>query len=357
MRAPLASLCFAALALAAPPAGAQASASALRKVTAQLDYQLRDGAEGRCPDAAFLRREIAAELGFDAFAPDATGIPVGRVRVTVKRTARGFAAQVDYEDTDGKPKSTLHYPVTGSSNATCEILVDKFVATDVASELTIPVEEPAAPPPPPAPPPAPAPPAPAPAPRAPTAPAPASPAPPRASSLRPRFEVGLGILGSIGTGAHPTLGSALHLGLSIAVPGSERSRLLFAVEGRADAPTADAHAVQAQLFAGSGVICGLTDVAAPSSMVTLGIMLCALGRGGVLRESVQDRDRYTAHGFVYGAAGARLGLEARFGSLLAVRPQIEVLPTLGNPDGAFVGHRVPIGGVAGSMGLVAALLF
>lgn len=47
MRAPLPALCFAALALAAPQAHAQASASTLRPLAAQLDYQLHDGAEGR----------------------------------------------------------------------------------------------------------------------------------------------------------------------------------------------------------------------------------------------------------------------------------------------------------------------
>jgi hypothetical protein len=171
---------------------------------------------------------------------------------------------------------------------------------------------------------------------------------------KPRFEVGLGVLGSIGTGAHVTIGGVLHFGVSTALPGSERSRLLFALEGRVDAPTTDAYGVQTQLFAGTGVVCGTRDLTGPSSTNVVGVMLCALGRGGVLRAS----DGPNSRSFAYGAAGARLGLDARFGSLLILRPQLEIVPTLVDPHRIqWLGHPVPIGSVAGSMGLTAALLF
>lgn len=356
MRAPLASLCFVAVALAAPRVRAQALGSTLRPIAAQLDYQLRDGAEGRCPDAAFLRREIAGDLGFDAFAPDAAGMPVGRVHVTITRTPRGFAGQVDYEA--GVRPARRSYSVNGSQSATCELLVAKFVAIDLSTELTIlalpPVEEPAAPPPaaPAPPPPAPA----APPPQAPTAPAPARPAPSPSSSLHPRLEVGLAGFGSFGTGPHPTLGGALHLGVAITPFGHDRVRLLFAAEARVDALATYASGAQTQLFAGSLVACGSKDLV-PGPAVTLGFLGCVVGTAGVLRGSWPTFTGFLSYRPGYAAVGARFGFEVKFTSLVLVLPQLEILPTVVQPLVFPQFPGVSVGVVTGTAGVAAAFPF
>jgi hypothetical protein len=358
MRAPFALLCLAALVLAARPVRARAPASTLRPITAQLDYQLRDGAEGRCPDAAFLRREVAAQLGFDAFAPGAAGMPVGRVRVAVSRNPRGFDAQVVYEDPDGKVRSTRSFPVNGSTNATCEVLVANFVAVSIAVQLTLlalpPIKAPAAPPPPvvPPPPPPPAPPA---APTPPPEPAPPAPPPPPppVRSLHPRLELGLAGFGSFGTGAHPAIGGVLHLGVSITPFGTDRARLVFAAEARADAPAAAARGFETNVIGGSLVACGSKDLVRGST-VTLGFLGCALGTFGVFQASRPTADGNVSQSRGYVGVGARVGLEVRFGSLLLVLPQLELLPTAWSPT---VNDEPSVGSLTGSAGAAAALLF
>ena len=69
--------------------------------TARLDLRLGDGVQ-RCPDETYLRREVATELGYDPFAPDAAKVvPAGRFSVIVARIPSGLQATTEHTGAEG----------------------------------------------------------------------------------------------------------------------------------------------------------------------------------------------------------------------------------------------------------------
>src|SRR5580704_1937103 len=154
-------LLFLALACATAPARAQAPGvpppSPVPRMivfTAGIELRLGDGTQ-RCPDEAFLRREVATELGYDPFAPGAEGVPAGRFSVVVARSPSGLLAMNDFVDATGTKRWTRTYDDRTTTRAAC-VSVLKGVAFQVITELTRFEDDP--PPAPPSPPPTPAPP-------------------------------------------------------------------------------------------------------------------------------------------------------------------------------------------------------
>jgi hypothetical protein len=169
-----------ALACATSSARAQAPAPRMIVFTARMELRLGEGAQ-RCPDEAYLRREVATELGYDPFAPDAEGVPAGRFSVIVARTPSGLQATTEHTDAEGAKVWTRTYHDVTTTRGACESVL-KGVALQVVTELTrFEDDAPAAPPPAPPPPPPPAPPPPPPTapPPEPARPPPPPPPPPK----------------------------------------------------------------------------------------------------------------------------------------------------------------------------------
>jgi hypothetical protein len=343
------------LVLTCGPAAARAEAPRSRMVvsTAAVVLRIGDGAQ-RCPDEAYLRREVAAELGYDPFATGAVGAPAGRFSVVIARAPGGLTATAEYADVAGTTRWTRTYHDRTTTRAACESVL-KGVALQIVTELTRFEDEP---PPAPAPPDVPvAPPLPA---ALPPPPAPGLPPPPSSRPLLGRgailrFEVGLAAFGTVGAGPRVTGGGALHAGLVISRPGAERTHWLLAVEGRADGPSMDALGTETQLFMGSLVACGARDLLSAHG-IGVGVEGCAVGAVGVLRVSDRSFDGYVSRSASYAAAGARVGLEAWIADVV-VRPEIEVLPTLTTAPVSLQGHGVSVGGFTGSAGVAAAFVF
>ena len=184
-------------------------------------------------------------------------------------------------------------------------------------------------------------------------PAPPPPAPHRWLYLR--WEVGLAGFGSFGVGSQPTLGGALHAGVSIAPSGPEGLRFGLAAEGRMDGAATDAYGIQTQLFAGALVACAGKDLH-EGSVVTVGFLGCLVFMAGDLRAAEEARG-YQAHDVLFGALGARVALDLRFAAWAALRPQIQIPPTV---RGAVTHLQLPaeqVGDVTGTAGIAALLLF
>jgi hypothetical protein len=307
----------------APPAPPVPLKSTLVKVTAQLEYEVADGARP-CPENdEVLRQQVAARLGFDPFAPGAQGVPVGRVHVKITTTDRGFAAAVDYDNAAGVPQWSRRFTTNGKNS--CAFLVEKHVVVDLAGEFTVLALQPPAPPAPPPEPPAPAPPPPAPPPA--SAPAlPPSPRPPPAPapdrSLRLRGEVGAGIFGARGIAPGSAFGGSLHAGIELFPFERARPWFSFALEGRADAPSTAAvdarHSIKTNLFAASPLVCIHEDLNTWGA-ITVSVFGCALGTIGGITVSIEGDDGSRSTSRLFGAAGARGGAEARVGPHFAIR--------------------------------------
>lgn len=390
MRAPLASLCFLAVALAAtsahgqtpplPPDGVPLpDRMPPLRINYSLELELNFARGTNCPKTAYMHQEVTRLLAYDPFVADPEREPIGRVRATLAVSPRGdFATVLEFFDLDGTLSLSTPYHDEGASWLACQGLM-KTVAANIAEELTyrahmVAKRKLAASAPKPEPPPAsaapPAPaasPAPAPEPVAlPAAPVPAPalpPAPPPGSSLHPRFELGVAGFVAFGTGPYATGGGALHAGLSIAPFGTDRARLLFAAEGRMDGAATDANGIQTQLFAGSLLVCGSKDFH-DVSPVTFGFLGCVLGTVGDVRASNHGPAvrGFLSYDLPYGAAGARIELDLRLGSTTALRPQFEILPTLHTATGGLTGWSRPsyveaVGSVTGRAGVEAVFLF
>jgi hypothetical protein len=369
MRPALASICLAALVLGAiGPARAQGPAPPppplhpLVFVTLELDF--KDDASA-CPGGeASLRKGLRKIMGWDLFEPRPDGVPYGRIHSVLTREVGRLTVTFERIGTDGARiwTDTFHEP--GTSAATCESLL-QAMATALSARFTIvnlppepePEPAPSPPPPPPAPPheePAPTPP---PLPPPPLPPPPPPPPPP-SSSPHPRLELGLAGFGSFGTGAHPTVGGALHLGVSITPFGTDRARLVFAAEARADVPATAALGFETNVVGGSLVACGSKDLV-PGSTVTLGFLGCALGTFGVFHLSGYSAGGFFSQSAGYVGVGVRVGLEARIGSLLLVLPQLEILPTAWSPNVSAPGHafEASASSLTGNAGVAATFVF
>jgi hypothetical protein len=347
-----------------PPPPAAAPRPTLRHVTVELDFKL---APDTCPDGeAFLRQEVGRRLGWDPFETMPDGVPSGRISGTLTRSAGRLTVTFGQVDAAGVSQWTETYDRVGTSHVSCERII-RSMAVTIAIRLTVLAlpkwgEPPPAPaPPPPPPPPAPAvpeEPPPAPAPPAPPPPPPPPPPPRPGSSLHPRLELGVAGFGSFGTGAHPTVGGVLHLGVSITPFGTDRARLVFAAEARADAPATAALGFATNVVGGSLVGCGSKDLV-PGSTVTLGFLGCVLGTFGAFHVSGHSALGYVSGSRGYVGVGARVGLEARIGSLLLVLPQFEALPTAWSPNVIARGFpfEVSASSLTGSAGVAATFVF
>lgn len=353
----------------APPVegGRLPDGTATPRINYSVELELGFARGATCPKPAYLHQEVTRRLGYDPFLPDPDREPAGRFRATLGVAANGnFATVLERFDIDGMLASSRPYQDNGGSWLACQGLM-KEVAVEIADQLTFlaviaarramaeearreeaarkeeaeearkeePAPKPAAP-----------------------APAPTPPLPPPlpSRSLHPRVEVGLAGFGSFGTGPHPTLGGAFHAGLSITPFGTDRTRLVFAVEFRTDTPAIDVNGVHTQLVAGSLIVCGSADVV-PGATVTFGFLGCLLGTAGALRTSGQSTDGYPAKSNAYAAVGARFGPEVRFARLVLVLPQIEILATVGYPNLGRLRDDLSVGTVTANVGVAAAFLF
>jgi hypothetical protein len=343
----------------AQPASAQPSPKpTLVDVSAGLIYVV-SGSNLPCPDRPAFEDAARGRLGWNPFAAGATGIPVGIFGVLVLRVGRGLRVDVTYaKSAAGKTEWSRQFTTDTATAEDCTDLVLLDALVEITGELRIlRLAQPPPPPPPPAPPPTESPPVVKPAPPSPQELPPEEPPPPQPpprSSFHPRWELGGATFASFGAGAHPTVGGALHVGGAITPFGTDRTRLVFAGEVRAASPVMAAGGLETYVVGGSPLACLGKDLV-HSSTVTLGFLGCVLGTFGVLHVSKPTPDGNFAHNRGYAGGGARVGLEARFGSLLVVLPQLELLPTAWAP--ITLPFPVSVNTWTGSAGAAAAFLF
>ena len=328
--------------------------------TAQLGYQVAQGLP--CPTADTLQHEMAADLGSDPFAADATGTPIGRFDVVVSRPGPGFRAEVKFYDTAGVQQWSSAYTTKTATPGACNRVVTKDVLARITVEVTAPSfwsarsrssawHRQLLPPPAPAPPPP---------------PPPALPSRLRLRSLcRPRRRTGgctfagrSALPASAASASGPSQRPEARCARASRSPpaGPEGLRFGLAVEGRTDGAATDAYGIRTQLFAGALVACGSKDLH-EGSVVTVGFLGCLVFMGGDLRAANDEARGYQAHDVPFGALGARVALDLRLASWAALRPQIEILPTL---KSAFAHLKQPVehlGDVTGTAGVAAVFLF
>jgi hypothetical protein len=275
---------FAALAVAAPSAAAEARPSA------RLVYA---GAEG-CPEASELAATVAARLGYEPF-----GLAAPRVvDVRLQRKGGVFQGRLEMRDADGHPNG-----IRELASADCRELVSSLsVAIAIGIDPLSLTRQ------------APTPPAPTPEPPKQERPPPQpEPKPPSAEPILFRFAAGT----LIAFGTEP----ATAFGLT-AQAGIRRRALSAALEGRADFPaSADAPAggrVTASLVAGSVVPCAHVSVAFACGAFTLGALR---GEGQGVSTPLRSTDGYAA-------AGARAGVELRIAGPIAARVHGDLAGTI-----------------------------
>ena len=344
------------LALAPVPARAQSpSPASLPTLALSLEYTLGPGAE-RCPGEELLHRELARRVGYDPFVPSAFATPAGRVRAVIAREARGLTATYEYLEVTGARRWLRTSPVDGASTRACEEAI-KDMAVDLQVEFPL-FRRPSLPSP------ARSPPEPEPIAVAAIAPAPprvaALPAPAPASSPRPRLELGGGAFVAFGVAPTSTFGGAVHLGVEVSPFGPDRPWLSFAVEGRADAPgSSGPGGIHTRLLAGSALACGHEALFHASAGVTVAALACVLGTAGRVHTSSEGVDRSLSLSSSYAGLGPRFGVEMRLGSLVAIRAQGDILPTI-HPASAIVdghGESWSTSEVSGNAGLALLLFF
>jgi hypothetical protein len=336
---------------------------------AQLSYLRGPGAQ-LCPEEAFLREAVAAELGYDPFAENARR----KVSATIEREGSRLRAHVEIHDAQGRPQ--------GARDLTTETLDCNELVSSIALAVSIAIDPRAAAqsrPPAPArpttpwtapaapvaePPPGPSAPAPlpglavppvaAPVPGPSSVPPPARSAPvlssaapvatpllssaapvatpvlldspartapvspdlgPAAPPSRWALRTSLGGVASYGSEPGVGLGGTLQLGM-------RRGPLTLAVEGRGEiggSASAGAHGlVRAYLLGGGPVACLQRGVA----------LACAVGIFGALEGSSSGVTESRQQSTFYAAAGGRLGLEFPWSDAFAVGVHADLLAVL-----------------------------
>lgn len=325
-------------------------------ISARLDYRLGPGGAD-CPGVDYLRQEIARRMGYDPFAPEAKGSPIGSVRVEIARSPKGLTGTYTLTSAEGVDLWTRTYSEPSTVWLACRG-VNQGIAVELTGEFQVremrlarrgphPASEPPVAPPEPA----------AEGPRiARAAPQEPAPSPVPRPTRGPRAEVGATIFAGGGTAPRATLGGALRVGLVIAPFGDDHARLSFAAEGRADAPAMDERGIRTQLFAGSFVTCGHWDLVHRPGVIG-GVLLCALGTAGAARSSWRDEGGPQTRGAAYVGAGVRAGVEARLSPVVALRAQGEALPTIVGARFLARGASSGSGSVAGNAGLAVVLAF
>jgi hypothetical protein len=180
-----------------------------RGVGVRLEYERGPGAR-QCPEAAKLRGEVAAEIGFDPF----TEAGPWRLRAAVTRgKTGGFVATADLLDSDGATAVSMGEMVSPD----CRSVVLKAMAVWIAWQLTDP----------PLPPPS--------LPAVPSLPSPLLPAPPApAPPPQPTFRLRLGAATGIELGVGPT--PTPLFSLNLALHSTTAPLLSLGFEARTDLP-------------------------------------------------------------------------------------------------------------------------
>lgn len=315
-------------------------------IAARLDYSLGPGA-GNCPDEAYLRQEVARRMGRDLLAPDAVGVPIGRVRVVLARSAQGLTGTYDFFDTSDARQWTRTYSEPSTVRQACRD-INQGIAVELASEFTImeielarapaPTREP---PPPPEPAPATAP-TPPPAAQPEPAPLPVPAAVPR--SPRMRVEVGAGGRAAFNLAPAAAVGVFGHLGLQVFAFGRSDAWISAAIEGSADAPSTGhverGVGIKANLLAGSALTCGHWDLFSGRTVVP-SLFGCMLGTVGILHAAHEGPATGGASSTsTYAGVGPRVGIEARVAPFVALRIHGTVLGTVHAASAASSGGRL-----------------
>ncbi len=268
----------------------------------KLDYERNAGAE-RCPDSSELSDAVAADLGYDPFQTEAGET----LRVRIARAAGELTATIELLDAEGAVTGRRELSSPGKDcrelAATLALAVSIAIDPVHSTKKPEPKPEPApAPPPKPAPPP----PAPAPIPKVEPAPEPAS------TPLHLR----------IAGGAHLAVGTAPAQALGFwAYAGARWPKLSLGLEGRADLAAEKSEpdgSVSASLLLGSLLPC-----------VHLGVgFACAVGSLGVLQGSGEDVSQPAKATTLFGAAGARGGVDIPVSDAVGIVVQADVRANL-----------------------------
>jgi hypothetical protein len=263
-------------------------------------------------------------MGYDPFAPDATGVPIGAVRVVIARSARGpgLTGTYTYANAEGVEQWTRTYTEPSTIREACKGVM-KGIAVEVTGEFQViemklaeeppPSPAPRAPEPPPAP-------APAPAPQALT-PTPPQPAPPPATPRLLRFEAGAGVLVALNLAPSTAFGGFAHAGVHFFPFGRDDAWMSVALEGRADAATTGEldrkQSVTASFLGSSLIACGHRDLRAEGRLIP-SVFACVTGTlGSVHLTHVGEGD--ASGRSAYGGIGPRFGVDVRIASLVTLR--------------------------------------
>lgn len=296
--------------------GQLASSSVEARPTAVLSYA-PPADDVSCPDAASLKRMVAAQLGFDPFVSEA---PL-RVHVTLERAASGHRARVAFvtgsttsgeRALDGRDCASVANAVALTVAVALDTLNDgereaAAPAAPAASASASASVEPVAPPP-----------------QAREARSPEAPPPPsRPLALR------ASIAPKVSVGAAP--GTAFGAAGAVGVRGS---LLSLSLEARGDLPSFAPLSIGGELGT-SLVLAGLVPCAHYRRWA-----LCAMASVGSMRGESRGVARPASDEGFYGNAGLRLALDLPLSRRLALRPELDGLVVWARPKLHFNDNAV-----------------
>jgi hypothetical protein len=106
----------------------------LIRYTAELQVDLGPGTE-RCPDASYLRKQVADDLGYDPFVPGGKWRPAGTFDVKIRRIPGGLESTNTFVDAASVAQWTRPYSDRTTTRGACES-VYKGVALQIIVALT-----------------------------------------------------------------------------------------------------------------------------------------------------------------------------------------------------------------------------
>jgi hypothetical protein len=275
------------------------------RVALAISYELPEGLTG-CPGADEFSALVAARLGYDPFAAEASW----RVAVRIEPDASGLRGSFRLERPEqGQTERTLRAGAGECGELATALALGLSVTVDRARR-----EEPSAPPPPAAP-------RPAPSVRAPIE------APPRRADVSRSEATASGRPSRLGVAATAAIHAATGTspGITGGAAAGVRVRIgsfSLGVEGRADLPTSQLDA------AGTGARASLFGATVAPCAHLRAASLCAVGLFGGLRGEAVELAESKSHTSFYSAAGVRIGVELPLGETVALIARSEVLATL-----------------------------
>ncbi len=294
------------------------------RASVALEYARLEGAE-TCPDARSLRDTIASHLGYDPVSDRAETTVV----VTLRGSDQTFLAEIQLRDSDGHVTGARKLSSTASScdelaqsvALAVSIAIDPLRVSQPKEEEPEPEPEPLSPPPP--------------APVAVVREAPKSVPPASSTPLRPRFA--LGAIGSVGSAPAPAVG--------VFVAGQARWPVIsLGLEGRGDfsaeKKTNDGR-VSSSLLLATAFVCRHFGA----------FRACATASAGALEGSGAGVDEPRKDTTLFGAVGARAGVELRVSGWFAMEAFLDVRGTLTRTvlsiDGRDAWTTPPVSGALG----------